>query len=57
MLVCVLNTSEVSLGEEVLDEVCVSSEEQIVELVHTHTDHCVDVQPPVQVSAERLHFT
>lgn len=55
--VCVLPTSKVSLGEEVLDEVCVSREEQVVQLVYTHADHGVDVQPPTQVSAERLHFT
>lgn len=50
-------TSKVPLGEEVLDEVCVSGEEQVVQLVHTHAERVVDVQPPAQVGAERLHFT
>lgn len=55
--VCVFPTSKVSLGEEVLDEVSVSGEEEVVQLVYTHADRSVDVQPPAQVGAERLHFT
>lgn len=54
---CVLPTSKVSLGEEVLDKVCVSRKEQVVQFVYTHADRSVDVQPPAQVGAERLHFT
>lgn len=54
---CVLPTSKVSLGEEVLDEVCVSREEKVVQLVYTHAHRSVDVHPSAQVSAERLHFT
>lgn len=53
----VLRTREVSLGKEVLDKVCVSREEQVMQLVYTHANRCVDVQPPTQVRAERLHFT
>lgn len=53
---CVKPTSEVPLREEVLDKVCVRREEQIVQLVDTHADGGVDVQPPAQVGAERLHF-
>lgn len=55
--VCVFPTSKVSLREEVLDEVSVSGEEEVVQLVYTHADRGVDVQPPAQVGAERLHFT
>lgn len=46
-----------SLGEEVLDEVRVSREEQVVQFVHAHADRRVDEQPPAKVSAERLHLT
>lgn len=53
----VLPTSEMTLGEEVLDEVGVSREEQVMQFVYTHADHSVDVQPPAQVRAKRLHFT
>lgn len=40
-----------------LDEVRVSREEQVVQLVHAHADRSVDVQPAAQVGAERLHLT
>lgn len=40
-----------------LDEVCVCGEEQVVQLVHTHPDGGVDVQPSAQVRAERFYFT
>lgn len=49
---CVVPTSEVSLGEEVLDEVCVSREQQVVQFVHTHAERGVDMQPSIQVRAE-----
>lgn len=46
-----------SLGEEVLDEVRVSREEQVMQFVHAHADRRVDEQPPAKVSAERFHLT
>ena len=39
-----------------LDEVCVCGEEQVVQLVHAHAHHHVDVQPARQVRTERLHL-
>lgn len=45
-----------ALGEEMLDEVCVCGEEQVVQLVHAHAHHHVDVQPASQVRTERLHL-
>jgi len=54
--VCVLSTSKVSLGEEVLDEVDVGGEEEVVQLVYAHAERVVDVKPPAQVRAERLHL-
>lgn len=39
-----------------LDKVCIGREEQVVQLVHAHADGGVDVQPPTQVGAERLHL-
>lgn len=53
--VCQL-TCKVALREEMLDKVCISREEQVVQLVHAHADGGVDVQPPTQVGAERLHL-
>lgn len=53
---CVKPTCEVPLREEMLDKVCVGREEQVVQLVHAHADGGVDVQPPTQVGAERLHL-
>lgn len=50
--VCVQPTSEVPLREEVLDEVCVSREEQVVQLVYAHADRSVDVEPSAQVSTK-----
>lgn len=49
-------TCKVALREEMLDKVCISREEQVVQLVHAHADGGVDVQPPAQVGAERLHL-
>lgn len=49
-------TCKVALREEMLDKVCISREEQVVQLVHAHAHGGVDVQPPVQVGAERLHL-
>lgn len=54
--VCAVRTCEVALGEEMLDEVCVCGEEQVVQLVHAHAHHHVDVQPASQVRTERLHL-
>lgn len=53
--VCQL-TCKVALREEMLDKVCIGREEQVVQLVHAHADGGVDVQPPAQVGAERLHL-
>lgn len=44
-----LPTSEMSLGEEMLDEVCVNREEKVMQFVHTHVNHSVDVQSTAQV--------
>lgn len=49
-------TSEVSLGEQVLEEVRVRREQQVVQFVHAHPDHGVDVEAPAEVGAERLHL-
>lgn len=49
-------TGEVALGEEVLQEVR-AREQQLVQFVHTHPHHCVNVEPTSQITTERLHLT
>lgn len=44
-----LPTSELSLGKEMLDEVCVNREEKVMQFVHTHVYYSVDVQSTTQV--------
>ena len=50
-------TGEVSLGEQVLEELRVGGEQQVVQLVYAHAHHAVDVHTPREVSTERLHLT
>lgn len=44
-----LPTSKVSLGEEMLDEMCVNREEKVMQFVHTHVNYSVDVQSTTQI--------
>lgn len=46
-----------SLGEEMLDEVCVNREEKLMQFVHTHVNYSVDMQSSTQVWTEGLYFT
>lgn len=46
-----------SLGEEMLDEVCVHREEKVMQFVHTHANSSVDVQSTTQVRTKGLDFT
>lgn len=46
-----------SLGEEMLDEVCVNREEKVMQFVHIHVNYSVDVQSTTQVRTEGLYFT
>ena len=50
-------TSEVSLGEQVPEELRVGGEQQVVQLVHAHAHHAVDVYTAREVRTERLHLT
>lgn len=52
-----LPTSEISLGEEMLDEVCLNREEKVMQFVHTHVNYSVDVQSTTQIGTEGLYFT